>query len=115
MLTLLHNPRCSKSREALTLVTASGKPHQVRLYLDTPLTEAEIRELLRKLNLPAAGLVRTKEDEFKALGLDTASVTEDQLIRAMADHPRLIERPVLDDGVRAVIGRPVENLQDLLK
>ncbi len=112
-LTLWHNPRCSKSREALALLEDRGLAPTIRRYLDDPPTEAEIRAALAALNLPAIGLVRTKEALFAELGL-TRDAAEDRLIDAMAAHPKLIERPVLFNGPRAAIGRPPEAVTAIL-
>jgi arsenate reductase (glutaredoxin) len=111
-LTLWHNPRCGKSRAALALLRERGIEPDIRLYLKTPPLEAEIVELLRRLRVPAIGLVRTKEPVFADLGLADADDTA--LVKAMAAHPILIERPILDDGTRAVIGRPPEDILALL-
>lgn len=113
-LTLYHNPRCSKSRGALELLEARGLQPTVVRYLETPPTAAELTALLAKLKLPARDLLRTGEDEYKALNLADASLTETQLIAAMAEHPKLIERPILIAGDKAVIGRPPERVLELL-
>ena len=111
--TIYHNPRCSKSRNTLALLEEKGVEPEVVLYLETQPDEAEIRALLQKLDIAASQLVRKGEDEFKASGLDTDS-SEDDLIKAMAEFPRLIERPVVVRGNRAVLGRPPENVLELL-
>ncbi|SDO07410.1 arsenate reductase [Halomonas shengliensis] len=111
-ITLLHNPRCSKSREALALLEARGIEVAVRRYLDEPLDEAELRALIGRLEGDIAGLVRRKEAEWKALDADTND--PEQVIRAILDHPRIMERPIADDGSRAVIGRPPEAILTLL-
>ena len=111
-LTLWHNPRCGKSRAALALLTERGLSPTVRLYLKEPPTEAEIVELLRHLEVPAIGLVRTGERLFR--DLDLADSDDTALVAAMAAHPILIERPILVTGDRAVIGRPPERILDLL-
>ncbi|WP_411831875.1 arsenate reductase (glutaredoxin) [Pseudoxanthomonas mexicana] len=109
-----HNPRCSKSREALALLAARGvQPHLVA-YLEQPPDTGELRALLALLDLPARALLRTGEPEYAALGLDDAALDEDALIAAMAAHPRLIERPIFVRRGRAVIGRPPERVLDLL-
>jgi arsenate reductase len=113
-LTLYHNPRCSKSRGALELLEARGLAPQVVRYLETPPSVAELRELLSKLGIGARALLRTGEDEYKELGLADASLSDEQLIAAMAAHPKLIERPILIAGNRAVIGRPPEKVLELL-
>ncbi|MBP8884356.1 Arsenate reductase [Pseudomonas oleovorans subsp. oleovorans] len=113
-LTLYHNPRCSKSRAALELLQARGlQPHVVR-YLETPPSASELKSLLGKLGISARDLLRSGEDEYKTLGLSDASLSEAQLIEAMAKHPKLIERPILIAGDKAVIGRPPEKVLELL-
>jgi len=108
-----HNPKCSKSREALKLLEEKGASSEVFKYLDTPPSREEIVALLQKLGITARELMRTKEDLYKELGL--AKVTDEaKLIDALAEHPKLIERPILIDGNRAVIGRPVEKVIDFL-
>ena len=111
-LTLWHNPRCGKSRAALALLTERGLSPTVRLYLKEPPSEDEIVDLLRHLEVPAIGLVRTKEPIFAEL--DLADSDDNALVAAMARHPILIERPILVAGARAVIGRPPEAILDLL-
>lgn len=113
-LTLYHNPRCSKSRAALDLLEARGLAPQVVRYLETPLDAAALQALLGKLGIGARQLLRTGEDEYKSLGLADSGLSEQQLIAAMASHPKLIERPVLVNGDKAVIGRPTEKLLEIL-
>jgi arsenate reductase len=113
-LTLYHNPRCSKSRGALELLEARGLSPNVVRYLETPLNAAQIKALLGKLGISARQLLRTSEEEYKTLNLADASLSEQQLIDAIAAHPKLLERPILEVGDRAVIGRPPENVLELL-
>ncbi|MBP5945593.1 MULTISPECIES: arsenate reductase (glutaredoxin) [unclassified Pseudomonas] len=113
-LTLYHNPRCSKSRAALELLEARGLTPNVVRYLETPLDAAQIKALLGKLGISARQLLRTGEDEYKMLQLADDSLSEDQLISAIAEHPKLMERPILEVGNKAVIGRPPENILELL-
>ena len=113
-LTLYHNPRCSKSRGALEILEARGLTPTVVRYLDTPLTAAQLTDLLRKLNISARQLLRTGEEDYKILNLADDSLSEAQLIEAMATHPKLIERPILVAGDKAVIGRPPEKILELL-
>jgi len=113
-LTLYHNPRCSKSRSALQLLEERGlTPHIVR-YLETPLDAEQLRELLSQLDISARQLLRSGEDEHKALGLHDTQLSEAQLIAAMVSHPKLIERPILVVGDKAVIGRPPEKILEIL-
>ncbi len=108
-----HNPKCSKSREALKLLEEKGEAFEVFKYLDTPPSREEIVTLLGKLGVSARELMRPKEDLYKELGL--AKVTDEvKLIDALAEHPKLIERPILIEENRAVIGRPVEKTIEFL-
>ncbi len=113
-LTLYHNPRCSKSRGALELLEARGLSPNVVRYLETPPTAAQLTDLLTKLKISARQLLRTGEDEYKTLNLADSSLSDAQLIDAMAAHPKLIERPILVAGDRAIIGRPPENVLEIL-
>lgn len=113
-LTLYHNPRCSKSRGALQLLEERGVQPTVLLYLETPPSATQLRDLLAKLGIPARQLLRSGEDEYRELNLADETLSEAHLLEAMAAHPRLIERPILIAGDRAVIGRPPENVLDLL-
>ena len=113
-LTLYHNPRCSKSRGALELLEARGLTPNILRYLETPPSAAELSSLLGKLGIGARQLLRTGEDEYKALNLADSSLSEAQLIEAMVAHPKLIERPILIAGDQAVIGRPPEKVLELL-
>ncbi len=107
-----HNPRCSKSRATLALLRENGVEPEIRLYLDDAPSRAEIAAVLDKLGRQPSELVRKGEAEFKTLGLKGA--TEDAILDAMADHPRLIERPVVIAGTRAALGRPPEDVLALL-
>lgn len=113
-LTLYHNPRCSKSRGALELLEARGLTPTVVRYLETPLNAAQIKALLKKLGISARQLLRTGEDEYETLNLADASVNEAQLIAAIAAHPKLMERPILETADKAIIGRPPENVLEIL-
>ena len=113
-LTLYHNPRCSKSRGALELLEARGLAPTVVRYLETPLNAAQLKALLAKLGLSARQLLRTGEEEYNALNLADATLSETQLIAAIAEHPKLMERPILETTDKAIIGRPPENVLELL-
>ena len=113
MITIWHNPRCSKSRQTLALLQENGHAPTVRLYLEDAPNETEIRDTLAKLNLPTIKLTRTNEPEFKAAGLSKSSEDSD-LIAAMASTPKLIERPIVFAKNRAAIGRPPEAVLDIL-
>jgi arsenate reductase len=111
---LFHNPRCSKSRQALALLREHGVEPEVVEYLKQPPTPAELEELLALLDLQPRQLMRKSEAVYKELGLDDPALTPAALIDAMAAHPILIERPIATDGKRAVLGRPPEKVLELL-
>ena len=112
---IYHNPRCSKSRQTLQILQEKGIEPEVVKYLETPPTEEELREIIRMLGLSSAReLMRKKEKEYRELGLDDPAKTEDELIRAMVEHPRLIERPVVIRDGKAALGRPPEKVIDIL-
>lgn len=112
--TIWHNPRCSKSREALALLEGRGVDVTVRLYLDDPPDADTLRAVLKKLRMPPRELLRRKEEAYKALGLADESLSDDALIDAMVAHPKLIERPVVLVGKRAALGRPPEDVLRIL-
>ncbi len=109
-----HNPRCSKSRDAMKLLEEKGIDAEVVKYLDLPHTKKEIKELLDMLGISARELMRTKEAIYKELDLNSVD-DEERLIEAMIKHPRLIERPIVIKDKKAVIGRPIEKVIDLLE
>jgi arsenate reductase len=110
---LYHNPRCSKSREALQWLTDKGLNPEVVLYMKEPLLPNQLEDLLDKLDMSAIDLVRTKEKIWKEEFADK-ELTEDELIFCMIEHPQLMERPVLENGDKAKVGRPVENFESIL-
>jgi arsenate reductase (glutaredoxin) len=109
-----HNPRCSKSRGGLALLADHGVSPQTIEYVQQPPSVEELRDLLVMLAMPARDLLRTGEPIFRELGLDDPALTEDELLEAMHANPILIERPIFVHAGRAVIGRPVENVLQLL-
>jgi arsenate reductase len=111
--TIYHNPRCSKSRNTLALLEENGVSPDIVLYLETQPDAAEINGLLNKLGISAAELVRRGEEAYKACGLSRDSSDAD-ILAAMAAHPKLIERPIVVKGSKAVLGRPPENVLALL-
>ncbi|MDR6677429.1 arsenate reductase (glutaredoxin) [Pseudomonas oryzihabitans] len=112
---LYHNPRCSKSREALALLQSRELAVSVVPYLDTPPDAGQLRELLAKLGIGARQLLRTGEDAYRELHLADPALDDEALIAAMVAHPRLIERPIAVHGERAVIGRPPERVLEILQ
>lgn len=107
-----HNPRCSKSRQTLALLEERGLSPRIVRYLDTPPTTEQLQKVLQQLKLEPSQLARKGEALWKELGLDDAS--EAQILAAMAEHPRLIERPVVINGERAALGRPPEQVKEIL-
>lgn len=112
--TIYHNPRCTKSRQTLQLLEDRGVEPEIIKYLETPPDAATLRELVKKLGLSRAhDLVRSKEAEYREAGL-TKDSDDNAVIQALVDHPKLIERPIVVKGNRAVLGRPPENVLELL-
>lgn len=114
MVTIYHNPRCSKSRQTLALLEEQGVAPEIVQYLDTPPDAGTLRDLLSKLGLGARQLLRTGEDAYKELNLADTSLSDDALIEAMVANPKLIERPIVVKGSKAVLGRPPENVLELI-
>lgn len=112
--TIYHNPRCSKSKQALELLEEEGVAPDVINYLNKPPSADKLRELLGMLGISARGLLRKSEQEYIELNLADSSLSEDQLIQAMVKHPKLIERPIVVAAGKAVIGRPPEKVLDLI-
>ena len=111
--TIYHNPRCSKSRNTLALLEENGVDPKVVLYLETPPGVSEIKGLLKKLGMKAGELVRRGEGDYKASGLDR-DASDEKVLAAMAKYPKLIERPIVVRGSKAVLGRPPENVLALI-
>ena len=113
MITIYHNPRCRKSREALAILNDSGIQPVIRLYLKEPPTRKELSDLLKKLQLRPLELVRKGESLYKE-HFKGKELSDQEWVAVMVDNPVLIERPVVVKGNRAVIGRPPSNVTDLL-
>lgn len=113
-LTIFHNPRCSKSREALRLIEERGLTPEIVRYLEEPPDAATLDALLRNLGLEPRDLMRRKEPEYADLGLADPGLSRDALIAAMVEHPRLIERPIVIKDGKAVLGRPPERILEIL-
>ena len=111
---LYHNPRCSKSRQTLALIEDRGIKPTIVEYLKTPPNHQQLDSILRGLELEPRGLMRTKEAEYKELGLADSALSRDHLIEAMIANPKLIERPILVVGDQIVVGRPPENALTIL-
>ena len=111
--TIYHNPKCTKSRETLALLQEHGIQPKVIEYLKTPPTAAELEAIISKLGITPEQLVRKGEDVYKA-NYAGRKLTDARWIEAMVNHPILIERPIVVSGNRAVIGRPPQNVNQLL-
>lgn len=111
---IYHNPRCSKSRQTLALIQGLGVRPKVVEYLQAPPSAAQLKGFLKALGMKPRDLMRRKEPEYKAQGLDDASLSDDDLIAAMVRTPKLIERPVVTNGARVALGRPPENVLEIL-
>ena len=113
--TIYHNPRCSKSRETLALLEQRGIEPNVVLYLQQPPDVATLRQLVQSLGLSSVrALMRTKEEEYQALGLDEPALSEEALLTALAAHPKLMERPIVVAQGKARLGRPPEQVLEIL-
>jgi len=112
--TIWHNPRCSKSREALSILDTSGEEKEIIKYLETTPDKETIKDLLKMLRITPRELMRTKEDIYKELKLKDET-DEEKLIQAMAENPKLIERPVLIKNGKAIIGRPTSIVAEFIK
>ncbi|MEM5434050.1 arsenate reductase (glutaredoxin) [Paraburkholderia diazotrophica] len=117
MITIYHNPRCSKSRGACELISdvynPSNEPVEIIEYLRTPLPVAQLRQLNQLLGCPVREMIRDSEPVYKELGLADVSLSDAQLYEAIAAHPILLQRPIVARNGRAVIGRPPENVKAL--
>ena len=111
---IYHNPRCSKSRQTLALLEENGVTPDIILYLENTPTAEELTAVIKKLGIKARDLLRKGEDDYKTLDLGNVSLSDEKLIAAMAKHPKLIERPIVIKGKKAVLGRPPENVLQLL-
>ena len=111
---IYHNPRCSKSRQTLQILKDKGIEAEVVEYLKTPPDYDELSALLEMLGLEPRDLMRKREAEYKTLNLANPGLSREQLIQAMVEHPKLIERPIVVNNGKAALGRPPENVLDLL-
>ena len=114
MITIYHNPRCSKSRATLALLENQGANFRIVEYLKDPPTRKELRAILSMLGIKARSLLRTKESVYKSEGLDDKELSEKDLISAIVDNPILMERPIVIANNKAVIGRPPETVLTII-
>lgn len=113
MIKIYHNPRCSKSREGLQIVENSNIAYEIIKYLDNQLSEKELTQIIRLLNIPPLNLVRKNEKIWKE-HFKGKEFTDQELIKILANHPKLIERPIVVHNNKAVIGRPPSTILSIL-
>ena len=113
-ITIYHNPRCSKSRQTLALLEEHDVDPEIILYLETPPNARDLKALLDKLGITPRDLLRTSESEYKEMKLANKDLPDEDLIDAMVKAPKLIQRPIVVKGNKAVLGRPPENVLSLL-
>ncbi len=111
---IYHNPRCSKSRQTLQLLQERGFEPEIVKYLETPPSEDELREILDRLGMRPRDLMRKHEPEYKASGADDPALSDDELIALMVQYPKLIERPIVLHDDKAALGRPPEQVLEIL-
>lgn len=114
-ITIYHNPRCSKSRATLALLEENDVSPEIVYYLETPPSSEELKELLSKLGLGIRDILRNNEAEYSELGLDDPSLSDEIIFDIVCRHPNLIQRPIVVQGERAILGRPPENVLSLLQ
>jgi arsenate reductase len=114
MVSIYHNPRCSKSRQTLALLEERGIDPEIILYLETPPSAETLSGILQKLGITPRQLLRKGEGAYKENNLSDTSLSDQQLIDAMVTHPKLIERPIVINGAKAALGRPPEQVLDIL-
>ena len=112
--TIYHNPRCSKSRATLELLREHGHQPRIVEYLKNPPSETELAAILKLLGMEPRELMRRKEEDYARANLDDPGLTREELIRALHDHPRLIERPIVLANGKAALGRPPESVVEIL-
>jgi len=113
--TILHNPRCRKSRDAVNYLVDQQIPHTIIKYLETPPSKDELKDILEKLDGDPEIIVRKKEKLYQELGLKQKKLTENQWLDLLVENPVLIERPIVITETDAAIGRPLENVIDLFQ
>jgi len=112
---IYHNPRCSKSRKTLELLHQEGVNPKIILYLQSPPDEEELLGIIKALKIKPRDLLRKGEEEFKSLNLSNSNKTDEEILSSMVKFPKLIERPIVVKGNKAIIGRPPENIHKLIK
>jgi arsenate reductase len=113
-ITIYHNPRCSKSRQTLAILEEHNIQPEIVLYLEDTPSKQKLQELLKQLGKKPRDILRKSEDAYKEMGLSDTSLSDDDLLNAMLSEPKLIERPIVVSGSKAVLGRPPENVLELI-
>lgn len=113
-LVIYHNPRCSKSRETLQILQDNNVEPEIIEYLEQPPTAAELAAIITRLGIGARDLLRTTEKIYRDAGLDDSSLTEDEIIEAICEHPALLQRPIVVAGDKAIIGRPPARVLEII-
>ncbi|MFC4635741.1 arsenate reductase (glutaredoxin) [Dokdonia ponticola] len=113
MIKIYHHPKCSKSREGLAIVEASGKPFQIIKYMDEQLPVPTLERVIDALGIKPMELVRTNETIWKE-SYKGKTLSDNEIIKALATHPKLIQRPIVINGKKAIIGRPPSNIKSIL-
>jgi len=111
---LFHNPRCSKSRQALNLLEQEKENFEVFMYLDEKLEKDFLKEIIQKLAINPRDLLRTGESVFKDNNLKDPNISDEEIINLMIEYPKLIERPIYVKGSKAIVGRPPENVLKII-
>lgn len=113
MITIYHNPRCSKSRQGLAILENSGKEFTVVKYLDDTLTKSQLKKIISYLGINPIDLLRKNETIWKS-DYKGKELSDEQIIKAMINNPKLIERPIVVNNTKAVVGRPPESILNIL-
>ena len=111
---IYHNPRCSKSRQTLQLLKDNSIEPKIVEYLKTPPSQEELLDIVQKLGVNIRDIIRKKESEYKENNLDDQTFSDEQIAQIMVDNPKLIERPIVINGKKAAIGRPPENVLEIV-
>ncbi len=111
---LFHNPRCSKSRQALNLLEQEKESFDVFIYLEEKLEKDFLKEIIQKLGMSPRDLLRTGESAYKENNLKDSNISEEEIINLMIEYPKLIERPIYVKGSKAIVGRPPENVLKII-
>ncbi|MEL0036493.1 MAG: arsenate reductase (glutaredoxin) [Gammaproteobacteria bacterium] len=114
MVTIYHNPRCSKSRQTLQLLQENNVSPEVVEYLKTPLDKTQLTELISKLGISVRDIIRKSEQDYKKRALSKSELSDDALLNAIVEAPKLMQRPIVVNGNKAAIGRPPENVLEIL-